>query len=255
MSELIEKPCNIEFSAGTHCGTVRDINEDAILTLPEEGLWVVADGMGGHAAGDVASNLIVDGLKQLDGKLPFISVVDQVEDVLLRSHREIRHYAREHCEGRTMGSTLTALVVRGSVGVCLWAGDSRLYRWRNGELKAMTSDHSQVREMVMRGVLSEEEAEGHPASNIITRAVGAGEMLFVDTCAVEFKPGDKYLLCTDGLYGAVSHEDMSSFFESHSVAERADALIEAALACNARDNVSVITLDITAIEECSSDEE
>lgn len=231
-------------SAATHCGAVRTMNEDAYLSRNEDGLWVVADGMGGHDAGEVASEMITATLARVDIAQPLPDVVDALEDNLLDVHQKIRAYSRTHCEGRIVGSTVVSLLVRESVGVCLWAGDSRLYRFRNHRLQRVSEDHSQVNEMLARGMITPEEARHHPASNVITRAVGASETLYVDVTLVELRKGDVYLLCSDGLYGALSEGKIVHHLRNADVDACTRALIEDALKAGARDNVTVVTVQI-----------
>lgn len=229
-------------SAATHCGAIRNMNEDAFLNRNNDGLWVVADGMGGHEAGEVASEMISTCMGNSNIHQPLADVVDVLEDTLLEVHHKIRSYARTHCEGRTMGSTVVSLFVRDSVGVCLWAGDSRLYRYRNNQLQSISEDHSQVNEMLSRGMITAEEAVNHPASNVITRAVGASETLYVDVTLVQLQPGDLYLLCSDGLYGAISEEAIAQHMACGDVDVITQTLIDASLQAGARDNVTVIAV-------------
>ena len=231
-------------SAATHCGAVRNMNEDAFLNRDNDGLWVVADGMGGHDAGEVASEMITASLARVNVEQPLADVVDSLEDSLLEVHQKIRAYSRTHCEGRTMGSTVVTFLLRESVGVCLWAGDSRLYRYRNHRLQQISDDHSQVNEMLARGMITEEEARNHPASNVITRAVGASETLYVDITLVEVQPGDVYLLCSDGLYGAINESLIVRYLRGGDMQASTQGLIEEALRAGARDNVTVITVQI-----------
>lgn len=231
-------------SAATHCGAVRNMNEDAFLNRNNDGLWVVADGMGGHEAGEVASEMITASLGRVDVNQPIPDVVDSIEDTLLEVHHKIRTYSRTHCEGRTMGSTVVSFLMRESVGVCLWAGDSRLYRYRDNALQAVSEDHSQVNEMLSRGMITPQEAVNHPASNVITRAVGASETLYIDVTLVELKSNDVYLLCSDGLYGALDETEIAGLLSSGNVEAATQALIERSLQAGARDNVTVIAVKV-----------
>jgi len=231
-------------SAATHCGAVRNMNEDAFLNRNNDGLWVVADGMGGHEAGEVASQMITASIGRVDVAQPLSEVVDAIEDTLLEVHHKIRTYSRTHCEGRTMGSTVVSFFMRESVGVCLWAGDSRLYRYRDQALQQVSDDHSQVNEMLARGMITQQEAINHPASNVITRAVGASETLYIDVTLVELKPNDVYLLCSDGLYGALEEAEIASLLASGDVEAATQALIERSLQAGARDNVTVIAVKV-----------
>lgn len=231
-------------SAATHCGAVRNMNEDAFLCRNDDGLWVVADGMGGHDAGEVASAMITASVARLGVEQPLPDVVDTLEDILLEVHQKIRAYSRANLQGRTMGSTVVSLLLRDNVGVCLWAGDSRLYRYRDHRLQKISDDHSQVNEMLARGMITPEEARNHPASNVITRAVGASETLYVDVTLVELRKGDVYLLCSDGLYGAVPESSMVRHLRLRDAEACTQALLEDALQAGARDNVTAITVFI-----------
>lgn len=240
------QPLRWQSRAITHRGAVRPMNEDAMFERAEAGIWAVADGMGGHDAGEVASGMIVESLQGLSYGEPLVDLVDIVEDTILDVHSRIRHYSRSHCEGRTVGSTLVALLARGSTGVCLWAGDSRLYRLRDQSLSLLSEDHSQINEMVARGLLTREEARKHPGGNVITRAVGALDTLYLDFTLFELQAGDIYLLCSDGLYGAVVEDRIAERLMSGDISAAAEGLIEDALANNARDNVTVVTIGVMA---------
>lgn len=229
-------------SAATHCGAVRTMNEDAYLSRDRDGLWVVADGMGGHEAGEVASAMITDSLQPLELAAPLADAVDSLEDTLLEVHRRIRHYSRTHCQGRTVGSTVVSLFARDQVGICLWAGDSRLYRLRDRCLTRVSEDHSQVNELLARGMISEAEAREHPDSNIITRAVGANDTLYVDLTVLALQQGDLYLLCSDGLYGALPEAEIEALLQGDDLELMTEKLIQRSLDAGARDNVTVIAV-------------
>ena len=231
-------------SAASHCGAVRKINEDAFLSRAEEGLWVVADGMGGHEAGEVASEMITSSMGEMDLDRPLADVIDDLEDALLKVHKNIQNYSRSHCDGRTMGSTVVVLYLRGNAGVCLWAGDSRLYRLRNRCLSQLSEDHSQVNEMLVRGMITPEEAINHPASNVITRAVGASDTLYLDINLINLQDGDRLLLCSDGLYGALSEDRISEMLAADDVPKIADILVGQAVQAGARDNVTAVAVKV-----------
>lgn len=226
----------------THTGNKRKVNEDSVLARPEHGLWAVADGMGGHAAGDVASQMLVERLESAPLSYASLSqFVDGAEELILDVHENIRQHSQETLGGKIMGCTVVTLLVKGHVGVCLWAGDSRLYRLRNGQLEVISSDHSQVNEMVEKGLLKPEEAKQHPRSNVITRAVGALPKLYLDVTLVEIKAGDLYMLCSDGLYGELEDDElMACLCDKASVEESVDGLVSSVLGKKAKDNLSVV---------------
>ena len=159
-------------STQTHCGNVRKINEDALMVKRSGPLMAVADGMGGHLAGEVASGMIVDYLSNLTLERALSGVGTQIEAALQQVNQDILDYGRDQLAGVTIGSTVVTLAARGRRAVCVWAGDSRLYRLRRRQLEQLTEDHSYVAEMVREGLLSPEEARHHPSSNMITRAIG-----------------------------------------------------------------------------------
>jgi len=185
--------------AVSHVGTVRKINEDACLDRPERGLWAVADGMGGHSAGDVASSRIIEALDGLSPAGSLSEMAGVVEDALRRVNLDLLKLARDS-DKHTIGSTAAVLVMHGRHALCIWAGDSRIYRFRKGRLEQLTQDHAMVEDMVEAGLISRAEAEHHPQANRITRAVGAMEDLFVDMDIHPVEPGDRFLICSDGLY-------------------------------------------------------
>ncbi|MFO1138656.1 MAG: protein phosphatase 2C domain-containing protein [Paracoccus sp. (in: a-proteobacteria)] len=236
-----------DFAALSDRGRVRQQNEDSIGAFPEFGLWVVADGMGGHAAGDVASRIIVEELGSLG--VP-VSAQDQrarVLERLDRAHHRILAHSRDSGLGGA-GSTVAALLLHGSELACIWAGDSRIYLMREGRLTPLTRDHSEVALMVAAGTLTEDEARIAPRRNVITRAIGIGQTAQPDTASGVIKDGDRLLLCSDGLTEHLSDAEIAGFVgRGLSAAGVAEALIAETLQRGARDNVSVIVVDCIAM--------
>lgn len=234
----------IHWSCGdrTDVGRVREINEDALLVKPDIGLWAVADGMGGHEVGDVASRMIVEALALVEPAAALSDFVDVVEQALVDVNRQIIDYADVMFDSATMGSTLVALVIRGRVGVCLWAGDSRLYRMRNHQLTQLTRDHSHVQDLLEAGEISEEEAVNHPHGNVITRAVGVEEDGLIDINVFNTQIGDTFVLCSDGLYNTVDDEQIMQTLSENDAEQAAQQLVQASLANGAPDNVTVIVV-------------
>ena len=185
-------------------GKIRTVNEDAFTDRPDAGLWVVADGMGGHDAGDFASHAIIDSLNQVGPQRRLSTFIDAVEDRLLQVNQGLIEAAAEREVPTTIGSTVVALLAVQNYCACLWAGDSRAYRLCGGQMQPVSQDHSQVEELIEQGLLLREDAESHPAANVITRAVGAADTLFIDVELVELQDGDRFLLCSDGLFKEVS---------------------------------------------------
>ncbi len=236
-------------SAGiSDVGKIRKINEDAFADRPDIGLWVVADGMGGHDAGDFASRAIVDSLQQVGLYRRLSTFIDAVEDCLLQVNRDLIEEAEKREASTTIGSTVVTLLAVQDYCGCLWAGDSRAYRLRDGQLQAVSQDHSQVEELIEQGLLLREDAEAHPAANVITRAVGAAEELFVDVELVELQDGDRFLLCSDGLFKEVSEPEIAQQLRQGSCQGVCRDLVQLALERGSRDNVTVIVVDFTKLK-------
>ena len=240
--KTFRRPIEWVCGARTDVGAVRKNNEDAILMRPEVGLWAVADGMGGHQVGDVASRMIVEALDEIAPQTRLSDLVDTVEQTIINANHHIIEYTKVMFDNATMGSTLVALVIFGRVGVCLWAGDSRLYRLRNYQLSQLTHDHSHVQELLDAGAITREEADVHPHGNIITRAIGVEEEGFVDIAVFNTQIGDTFLLCSDGLYNTVNAEDIARWLAHPSPHVAAEQLVDASLANGAPDNVSVVVV-------------
>lgn len=236
------RPIRWKSDARTDIGIVRQVNEDALIMKPAIGLWAVADGMGGHEVGDVASRMIVEALDRIADDARLSDFVDAVEQALIDVNQQILDYADLMFDSATMGSTLVALLIRGRVGVCLWAGDSRLYRVRNHQLTQLTRDHSHVQDLIEMGAIEPEEADHHPHSNVITRAVGVEEESFIDINVFNTQIGDTFLLCSDGLYNTVSQDDLVRMLSAQDPRESTEELIRASLANGAPDNVSVVVI-------------
>ena len=223
-------------------GCVRPVNEDAFTEMPEKQIWAVADGMGGHEIGDVASRKIIELLEAIEPAEKLSDIVDQVEDVLMHANHLLIDYAQQALNHQTMGTTVVCLIIKENVGIAIWAGDSRLYRKRNNQLQQLTRDHSQVEEMVQMGVISREEAETHPNKNVITRAIGVEQQLFVDINVFSSQVGDTFLLCSDGLYNSVAAAHMEAVLAQRDAEICVLELMKTALNNGAEDNVSLIVV-------------
>jgi PPM family protein phosphatase len=244
----------LEWGAGTHQGCVRDVNQDATLAGPW--LFAVADGMGGHAAGEVASSLTVAALAEATHH----DVVSrgQVLAAIELANRRILDTIRERPETRGMGTTLAV------VAICLESdgrehvlvaniGDARVYRHRNGELQQLSTDHSVVQELVASGQLSPEDAATHRRRHEITRALGLEAVVDVAVTQHELVQHDRYLVCSDGLTEALEPSALRAGCGAERPApEVARELIDAAVAAGARDNVSAVVVDVTAVPAVAS---
>lgn len=244
MASTITFSSRVETAARTDVGCVRQVNEDAFIANPNERLWAVADGMGGHQVGDVASNFIISELEGVRFAKSLAEATVEVEKALQRSNDNITCYAREHFGSATMGSTACVLLLGEHAGSTIWVGDSRLYRMRENQLERLTRDHSQVQEMLDMGVLSETEARDHPHANVITRAVGVEDELFPETSIFSVLPGDEFLLCSDGLYGMLEDSDILHALKNRSVEEAVALMMEQALDRGANDNVTILAVAV-----------
>ncbi len=238
----------IETGAATDTGCVRSHNEDSYLVRPELGVWVVADGMGGHAAGDVASQIIVT-------ELASVGFSTSPEDLQVRFMERLNHaHARivSHAQGlggTTVGATLVGLLAYDDRYVCIWSGDSRIYRMRNGVLTQQTQDHTEVRELFEAGLISADEAAHWPRKNVITRAIGVSDAPRCDVLQDGLVEGDVFLLCSDGLTEHHDDADLAQALRADTDAQSiCDTLIRQTRERGAKDNVTAVVVRCTAPE-------
>jgi type VI secretion system protein ImpM len=224
-------------SAGqTDVGRVRSVNQDAFLERSDAGLWVVADGLGGHADGDVASRMVCDALMDFT---PSASLDDVVEEVRQRLHDVNDHLLRTSARslrGAKIGSTVVVLLIRQNQCAAMWAGDSRIYRLRDGKLAQITIDHSAA--ISVQGVRVE--------SNVVTRAIGVSPALMIDEIREEVHPGDRFLLCSDGLTRKIPDTQIEAWMQHDDIEVAVEGLIEATLSAGAPDNVTVLIVEALA---------
>jgi serine/threonine protein phosphatase PrpC len=231
--------------AVTHPGAVRTHNEDAFLERPDIGLWAVADGAGGHEAGEVASAMLVEALSTIPAGLSAAELLAQVRLRIAATHAALRAEAARRGPSTVIASTLVVLLARGQHFACLWAGDSRIYMLRDGALHQLTRDHSLVQELVDSGMLRPEEAEGHPRANVITRAIGADDAPpELDKVSDRALPGDRFLLCCDGLNKTLPEHELAALLGAG--ATPASALVEEAVRQHATDNVTAVVVEAIA---------
>jgi len=222
-------------------GHVRKVNEDSFLDASESALWVVADGMGGHSRGDRASQEII---AQMQDFKPSNNPRSDIEDLVARLDRA-NAFCRESVDGQVMGSTVALLYIHEQTGHAIWAGDSRVYRYRAGELKQLTEDHSLVGELHRLGELTEDEAENHPSSNVITRAVGVADELDLQVMQIELQPGDRFLLCSDGLFKDVQRAEVRENMSLPSMEQSLEKMVRLALRRGGTDNVTAIVVQLS----------
>jgi protein phosphatase/serine/threonine-protein phosphatase Stp1 len=227
----------------THPGTVRSHNEDALVDRSDIGLWAVADGAGGHEAGEIASGMIAQTLAAIPAGLSPAELLAQVRQRIAATHAALREIAQQRGPAALVASTIVVLLAREDHFACLWAGDSRLYLLRNGMLQLVSRDHSLVQEMVDTGQIAAEDAESHPRANVITRAIGAiTDSIDLDKSTGQLCGGDRFLLCSDGLSKALDDAEIGDWLGRDTGMGAADALIAAALVHGASDNVTAVAV-------------
>jgi protein phosphatase len=240
-------------------GRKRRHNEDAYLLDTERGLFVVADGMGGHAAGEVASRITVESVQEYlamrdddgDNTWPFgFNNRYSMEGNLLttaikRANERIIRSVQNRPELKGMGTTVVSALFAAERATVVHVGDSRCYRLRRGELVRLTEDHSWVQEQVIAGILTPEEATSHPLKNVVTRALGGAPNVLPELQEVPFEAGDSFLLCSDGLTGMMTDDEVRAIVAGEGPAEtRVNALVDLANSRGGIDNITVILVDV-----------
>ncbi len=244
----------VRAGAATDVGQVRDHNEDSMLV--ERTVFVVADGMGGHAAGEVASRIATETLAELAGLERRRS--EDIVAALSLANRRILESATQHPEQTGMGTTATGLTVVSAGGSDHWAvfniGDSRVYRALGGRLNLVTVDHSEVRELIDAGIITEEEAAHHPLRNVVTRSLGQDVTPMPDIWVFPPHPGERFVICSDGLSNELSADAINRIVNAIDDPQAAaEALVGAAVEAGGRDNVSVIVVALDADDTADFD--
>jgi serine/threonine protein phosphatase PrpC len=237
----------LEWGSCTNVGNIRTVNEDSLLA--SDPVFVVADGMGGHDGGDVASSIAVTTLASLcdRGAVDSATIVDTIGTANALIHQKSLGTARG------MGTTLTGLIAAQTLGgaslMVVNVGDSRTYRQRNGHLSQVTVDHSQVQELIDAGLLDKEHAATHPERNVVTRALGVDPHVDVDIVPLLVEPGDRFLVCSDGLSGELAEPVIEAELAHDGPSAVAARLVDLVLQGPARDNVSVIVVDVVSVHD------
>jgi serine/threonine protein phosphatase PrpC len=242
---------NLAWGGSSDVGRVRQGNEDALLA--EHGVFVVADGMGGHNAGEVASEIAVTTMRS--ALRDSVTSTEQLRELVQQANTSIYTASLDDSTQRGMGTTLTALVMIPGVAdrvLVANVGDSRTYVLRDGVLSRITTDHSYVQELVNEGVITAEDARKHPQKNIVTRALGIDRYVAVDVFSHDMRTGDRFLLCSDGLVDEVTDADITNILSSNANAtDAANALVAAANDAGGRDNTTVVVVDVLAADDTS----
>ncbi|GAA2085519.1 Stp1/IreP family PP2C-type Ser/Thr phosphatase [Streptomyces albiaxialis] len=238
---------SLRFAAGSHDGMIREHNEDSGYAGPR--LLAVADGMGGQAAGEVASSEVISTMVQLDEDIPGSDILTSLGTAVQRANDQLRMMVEEDPQLEGMGTTLTALLWTGQRLGLVHVGDSRAYLLRDGQLTQITQDHTWVQRLVDEGRITEEEATTHPQRSLLMRALGSGDHVEPDLSIREVRAGDRYLLCSDGLSGVVSQQTLEDTLASyHGPQETVQELIQLALRGGGPDNITCIVADVLDVE-------
>ncbi|MCK2056104.1 protein phosphatase 2C domain-containing protein [Methylobacterium sp. 37f] len=228
------------YGAATHAGRVRELNEDRFLLGPGSGVFAVADGMGGHDAGEVASGMVVDSLATVGAAVTPQDLRARVEERLLRANAAIHALAEQN--GKVSGSVVAVLLTFEGHFACLWSGDSRVYHLRGRAIAQLTRDHTEVQHLLDNGLLTEEEARVWPRRNVITQAIGVRpepELAFLNGVIA---PGDAFVVCSDGLTAHAEADDILRLADGQAPQAACDALVALALERGGQDNVTVVVV-------------
>lgn len=235
----------------THAGRVRQRNEDSCLVRTDVGLWAVADGMGGHEAGDVASQIVVQSLNAIGAPASAADLLAQCENQLFNANQQILALSRER-RGAVIGTTAAVLLIRDEHYACVWAGDSRVYVVKRAAITQVSRDHTEVEELVAEGTLSRDEVKNWP-NNVITRAVGVAKDPELEVVIGPVEPGDSFVICSDGLTKHLQDEEILHWVTSRHAQASCDAMLELALERGGLDNITIIVVRAQAAVRTSSE--
>jgi protein phosphatase len=224
--------------AATHVGRVRERNEDCHLARPEAGIWAVADGMGGHSDGDVASRTLIRALASIERPASAAALLDLLEDCVTKANARLRELGNER--GEVVGTTLAVLLAFDDYYACVWSGDSRIYLVREGEIVQLTRDHTEVEELLAEGSITVEEAKTWAGRNVVTRAIGVFDMPELEMTSGALCPGDSFVICSDGLTNHVRADEILGSVSANLSQQACDELIALTLERGALDNVTVV---------------
>lgn len=225
--------------ATTHAGRVRARNEDSYLARPEAGIWAVADGMGGHEAGDLASQTVIAALRSIETPTSAAGLLSNCEDRVTRANGHLKEISRQR-GGVIMGATLAALLAFEGYYACVWSGDSRIYVIRAGQIFQLSRDHTEVQELVANGIITPEEAKSWRGSNVITRAIGVYDEPELEIRSGPLHAGNSFVICSDGLTNHVADLEIRDCVVGNMSQTACDRLVALALERGGSDNVTVI---------------
>jgi protein phosphatase len=225
--------------AATHVGKRRDRNEDSYLIRPEAGIWAVADGMGGHEAGDLASQTVIDELRSIELPTSAADLLSRCEGRVASANDRIKEISRDR-GGVLIGATLAVLLAFDGYYACVWSGDSRIYVVRAGEILQLSCDHTEVQELLASGAITAKEAKTWAGNNVVTRAIGVYDEPELEITSGPLQPGDSFVICSDGLTHHVEDSEILDCVTTNISQQACDSLIALALERGGVDNVTVI---------------
>jgi len=242
----------IEAGAATHVGKVRRQNEDNYLVATRRGLWAVADGMGGHEAGDIASGVVVEELAAIPVPATASQLLASCERHIVNANSRLKKLGDER--GTVIGTTVAVLLIFDGHYAAVWSGDSRIYRVRQHRIEQISTDHTEVQELVSAGKLTAQEARTWPRRNVITRAIGVCDDPELEIKGGALEPGDIFVICSDGLTAHVEDQEILAFASGHPPQKACDLLVDLTLDRGAVDNVTVVAVrfDPAAAETMAS---
>jgi serine/threonine protein phosphatase PrpC len=234
-------------SGMTDQGKVRDHNEDALLDKNQHGIWVVADGAGGHESGEIASNMIVDALSKIDKTQILHQAAQDIKQRLSYVNSQLIRLSGGENSKQIIASTVCVLIIRKNKCLCLWSGDSRIYLYRNNTLRLLSRDHNRIDEFIAAG-FDEAALEKNPVAQQLIHAIGVSEPLFLDKQLYEIQENDLFLLCSDGLYKELTEAEIAQYLTKKTgVNKTVQSLMNNALQRGARDNVTALLIEVSRI--------
>jgi protein phosphatase len=245
---MTQQVYTFETGAASDRGRVRDINEDNWYADESCGVWLVADGMGGHTNGKLASFKIVESARSVGHAVSAPDLLSRFTDRMFRANDELLAFSASR-DNMVLGSTMVSVLIFGSHFACVWAGDSRAYLVRGGDMHQVSRDHTEVQDLLDRGVINAEQANSWPRRNVITRAVGVFSDLELETIHGQVMDGDRFVLCSDGLTGHVNDEEIHEIVARHGSQEACNRLVDLTLERGAKDNVTVVVARCMAAKD------
>ena len=229
-----------ETGAATHAGKLRERNEDSFLIRPAAGIWAVADGMGGHDAGDLASRILVDALAAIAQPRSAPELLAQCEVQVAYANEQMKELSRQR--GAIIGTTMALLLAFDNYYACVWSGDSRIYIIRSGLIKQLSCDHTEVQELVAQHIITPQEAQSWPSNNVITRAIGVFDNPELEVTSGVLESDDSFVICSDGLTRHLSDDEIRRCVAAMGSQQACNALIDLTLERGAVDNVTVVVV-------------